>query len=164
MKKNNIVIFIVLIVFFLALRLPGLSLPYHQDEWKTARSVEIGATAASHLYHPPLTQLSYRVAETLFGGAHLRLLPFFFSFLSLFLLYAVVRRRMDERAALLSVFLYSISFYSLLASHMIDTDGALLPFFFLLSLVCYDRWNERGEPHPRYWFLGFIAALFAGFM
>jgi len=164
MKKNNALFLFVLLALFLLLRIPGLSLPYHQDEWKTARAVEIGAEAASSLYHPPLTQLSYRVAEALFGGAHLRLLPFFFSFLSLFLLYAVVRRRMDERAALLSVFLYSISFYSILASHMIDTDGALLPFFFLLSLVCYDRWNERGEPHPRYWFLGFIAALFAGFM
>ena len=164
MKKNNWLLFFVLIALFLTLRLPGLSLPYHQDEWKTARSVEIGAAAASNLYHPPLTQLSYRAAEALFGGAHLRLLPLLFSFLSLFLLYAAVKRRADEKAALLSVFLYSISFYSVLASHMIDTDGALLPFFFLLSLFCYDQWSNVEKNYRWYWLLGFVGALFAGFM
>ena len=164
MKKNNLLILGALIVLFLALRLPGLSLPYHQDEWKTARAVEIGAVSASNLYHPPLTQLSYRAAEAFFGGNHLRMLPFFVSLVSLFFLYSVVARRAGARAAFLSVFLYAISFYSIFASHMIDTDGALLPFFFLLSLLCYDRWNSVEQGLRRYWLLGFIAALFAGFM
>ncbi|MCR4329085.1 MAG: glycosyltransferase family 39 protein [Candidatus Roizmanbacteria bacterium] len=164
MKKNNLSILAFIAILFLFIRLPGVSLPYHQDEWKTARSVEIGAEAASSLYHPPLTQLSYRAAEKLVGGAHLRFLPLLFSFLSLFLLYLVVKRRAGEKAALLSVFLYTISFYSVLASHMIDTDGALLPFFFLLSLVCYDQWNDVAQRHRGYWLLGFVLALLAGFM
>jgi len=164
MKRNNVLILIALAILFLLVRLPGLSLPYYQDEWKTARSVEIGAVAASSLYHPPLTQLSYRAAEKIFGGAHLRLLPYLFSFLSLFLLYAVVKKRAGEYAAFLSVFLYSVSFYSVLASHMIDTDGALLPFFFLLSLFCYDRWSVTDQEYRFWWRVLFGAALLAGFM
>lgn len=152
-----------LAIVFLLFRISGLSLPYHQDEWKTVHAVEEGSSAIAH---PPLTQLSYLAAEKLFGGARLRIVPFLFSFASFFLLYEVVRRRVNEKAALFSVFLYTISFYSVLASHMVDTDGALLPFFFLLSVLCYDRWNTPVEGSNRhwYWFGCFCLALLAGCM
>ncbi len=152
---------VALAVFFLLIRLPGLTLPYHQDEWKTAHAVETKSTAIAH---PPLAQLSYSVAEKVVGVDNLRILPLIFSFLSLFLLANIVRHYSGKKAALFAVFLYSISFYSVLASHMIDTDGALLPFFFLLSLVCYERWRQVEGERRWYWLIGFGASLLAGCM
>lgn len=152
---------VALSVFFLLIRLPGLALPYHQDEWKTAHAVETKSTAIAH---PPLAQLSYSVAERTVGVDNLRILPLIFSFLSLFLLAYVVRQYRGKKAALFAVFLYSISFYSVLASHMVDTDGALLPFFFLLSLVCYERWRQAEGERRWYWLIGFGASLLAGCM
>ncbi len=160
-KKRFHIELVALAIFFLLIRLPGLTLPYHQDEWKTAHAVETRSTAIAH---PPLTQLSYSVAEKAVGVDNLRILPLIFSSLSLFLLAYIVRHYVGNKAALFAVFLYSISFYSVLASHMIDTDGALLPFFFLLSLVCYERWRQAEGERRWYWLIGFGASLLAGCM
>lgn len=152
----------IIFVLFLVVRAPGLSLPYHQDEWKTAVAVERGGNVG-FLTHPPLTQGVYVLAERVVGSNHLRLVPYFVSALSLFLLYAVVVPRAGVRAALLAGVLYTVSFYSILASHMVDTDGALLPFFFLLALYCFDRAHSVPLSSLR-WYFALFAVLLCGMM
>ncbi|MBI2100019.1 MAG: glycosyltransferase family 39 protein [Candidatus Vogelbacteria bacterium] len=136
--KNKFAL-IILLAIFLLLRLPGLSLPYHQDEWKNVHAAELGGAATSGLYHPPLTQLLLKAGVAVFGADHLRLLPLFFSVIAAWLLFEVMRRRASDHAAWLAVFLYAISFYGVWSSLQIDTDGAILPVFFLLAVYLYDR-------------------------
>jgi hypothetical protein len=132
-----------LLALFLVVRLPGLSVSYHQDEYKAAITAsESLAEASVGLLHPPLLALLLRLDAVLFGGDSMRVLPLLFGLGSAVLLYLVVRRRAGETAARWSLALYTVSFYSIWASLMVDVDGAILPFFFLLSLYAYDRFTE----------------------
>lgn len=164
MKIDARITLAVLIVLFIAVRLPGLSTPYQQDEFKTAIAAETSlAEASSFLTHPPLTALLLRADAVLFGGENLRILPLIFGVISALLLFAVVRRRFDDAAALWSVFLYSVAFYSVWASLMLDTDGAVLPTLFLASIYCYDK----AKLHSRvlnYWAFSLVAILIVGLL
>ena len=148
MNRKTTILLIGLLLLFVLVRVPGLSLPYQQDEFKTAIAAETSLSEAStFLAHPPLTALLYRADALIFGGTHLRAMPLLFGLISALLLFYVVRRRFDERAALWSVFLYAISFYGVWSSLMLDTDGAILPTLFLATLYFYDRaQGETGTP------------------
>ncbi|MEA1929463.1 MAG: glycosyltransferase family 39 protein [Patescibacteria group bacterium] len=155
----------ILLVVFLIIRLPGLSLPYHQDEWKTAALSSSGAQVAGQTFaHPPLTQIVYRSINTLFGTDNFRLAILLFAVLGLVLLLVVLWRRLGARGALFAGALFAVSTYSVLASLMLDTDGAIMPFFYLLALYFYDRISSQttvGRPHL--WIL-FLGALFLGLL
>lgn len=153
-----------LLFLFILVRLPGLSVPYHQDEFKTAIVTEAGLSEASaFLTHPPLTALLFRTDALVFGGENMRIMPLLFGFLSAVLLFAVVRRRFSERAALWSVFLYAISFYGIWSSLMLDTDGAILPALFLAALYCYDCWRTPDGQTKR-WLALLLCALIIGLL
>lgn len=126
---------------FLALRAPGIDLPFHQDEAKIAIIADeqiVGSLAA----HPPLTEILWRWSGQVLDAMDLRLVPLLFSTLSAILLYVVVRRRAGAYAAYLSLILYVVCAYSVLASLMLDIDGAVLPMLFLAVVVTYDRAHE----------------------
>src|SRR3989344_6691723 len=153
-----------LLLLFIVVRLPGLSTPYQQDEFKTAIAAETSLSKAStFLTHPPLTALLFRVDALVFGGGNMRFMPLLFGLISAILLFCVVRRRFDDRAALWSVFLYSISFYGIWSSLMLDTDGAILPTLFLSALYCYDRARSESE-HSKRWMFLLILALVTGLL
>jgi len=153
-----------LLILFILVRLPGLSTPYHQDEFKTAIAAEASLSEASaFLTHPPLTALLFRADAVVFGGTNLRLLPLFFGLISVGLLFLVVRRRFDEHAALWAVFLYTFSFYGVWSSLMLDTDGAILPTLFLTALYCYDRAKDDTK-HARRWVALLVLTLLTGFL
>src|SRR3989344_7225966 len=155
MNPKTHVLLIGLLILFVVVRLPGLSVPYQQDEFKTAIAAEAGLSeASSFLTHPPLTAFLLRADALVFGGENLRIMPLMFGFISAVLLFFVVRRRFDERAAMWALFLYAVSFYGIWSSLMLDTDGAILPTFFLLSVYSYDR--------RRWWLL--CLALLLGLM
>jgi|GEM_PF-201412 len=162
-KREMGVVFVLLAVF-IVIRSPGLSLPYHQDEAKIGeivRSQLIGALAA----HPPLTELIYRKAGALTGSDNLRIIPLVFATLSAFLLYIVMRRRAGMAAALSSLALYSICMYGVFASLMVDTDGAILPTYFLICVYAYDRWKEKAFSLRSYgWLILLISGLLLGFL
>lgn len=149
-----------LFIIFLSLRLPGLSLPYHQDEWKTVGGLAKGAEGVSGLHHPPLTQLAFRLDWALFPE-NLRLLPLIFSILAGALLFTIVKKRVGREAAFSAILLFTICFYSVFASLMLDTDGSILVFFFLLSVYSYDRWRETGK---KIWFGILFSTLILGFL
>ncbi len=163
-KKRELLAVAALLFVFVALRLPGLSLPYHQDEWKTGeivRSHIVGGLAA----HPPLTELIYRWTGDAVGSDHLRIAPLVFGTLSAILLYLVVRRRAGMHAAIAALALYTVCMYGVFASLMIDTDGAVLPTLLLLSVYAYDRFRDASSPRERYRWLAVLgAALFLGLL
>lgn len=139
--KREVLALLILLTAFVAIRLPGLSLPYHQDEWKMAeimRANMVGGLAA----HPPLSELTYRWSANIVGADNLRITPLFFGFISLVLLYIVVRRRAGKTAALVAGGLYVISTYSVISSLMIDVDGTLLATIFLFAVYTYDKFRS----------------------
>ncbi len=162
MKFSKLACFLLLL--FVLIRLPGLALPYHQDEWKTARGVELGASGTSGLYHPPLTQLFFQGAGAVFGADHLRLLPLLFGVLSAALLYQVLKKLADEKTALLGLFLYAFSAANVWASLQLDTDGVILPTFFLLTVLVYWRAQVAVGRSRWWWILATIGALLLGLM
>ncbi len=147
--KRELFIVIGLLLAFVVIRLPGLSLPYHQDEWKTAeivRSHIVGGLAA----HPPLTERIYRWGGDVIGADNLRVIPLTFGVLSAALLYLVVRRRSGMYAAIAALSLYSVCMYGVWASLMVDTDGAILPSLFLLAVYVYDRCRRAATTRESY--------------
>ncbi|NQV88250.1 MAG: glycosyltransferase family 39 protein [Parcubacteria group bacterium] len=164
-KKTLIILSIILGIIFLVMRLPGVGLPYHQDEFKSAVSLAGGSVTAGNFFsHPPLTALFLGLGNSFLGNANLRFLPIIFSILICFLFFDVVKNRYGAKPALWGLFLLVIGFYSVWASLMIDTDGAIIPFFLLLSVNLYDRWKNVVGWIKYVIFSLFIASLVLGFL
>lgn len=164
MGKWRYVILIALVFF--ALRLPGLSLPYHQDEWKNVSASATVESAGRFFAHPPLMQMLFVASREIFGENGMRLFPLSFSIVSGALLFAVVRRRAGKTAATWALFLFTVCFYNVLGSLMADVDGAVLPLFFLLAVYAYDKFSSFREhgSNRRRWLYVMIAACLAGLL
>jgi hypothetical protein len=162
--KRELLVIAALLFLFVAIRLPGLSLPYHQDEWKNAEMVRIGMEGGLSA-HPPLMELMYQWSGDIFGADNLRLMPLTFGVLSAWLLYAVVRRRLGMPAAVFATGLYALSVYGALASLMLDMDGTILPTFFLAAVYAYDRFLESGNVRTSMlWLAALFIAVLLGFL
>ncbi len=163
-RKREFLAVTALLFVFVVIRLPGLSLPYHQDEWKNAEMVRehtVGGLSA----HPPLMELIYRWSGEIVGADDLRLMPLAFGVLSALLLYTVVRRRVGVHAALYAAGLYAVSAYEVLASLMLDMDGTILPTFFLAAMYSYDRFRDSASTRGSYgWLFVLALALIVGFL
>ncbi len=161
--RREILAALILLAVFIAIRVQGLSLPYHQDEWKNAEMVRsniVGGLSA----HPPLLELIYRWSGDIVGADNLRLMPLAFGVISAWLLYAVVRRRAGIPAAIATMGLYAISAYSVLASLMLDMDGTILPTLFLAAIYAYDRFRDATSSRRYLWLAGVGAALLLGLL
>lgn len=161
--KTYALIICVIVTFFI-LRVPGISVPYYQDEWKNVSASETVEGAGSFFAHPPLMQILFVFAHNILGDEYMRLFPLLFSFLSIFLLYAVIKKRAGQYAAYGAVFLYIVSFYSVLGALVPDVDGAILPFFFLLALYAYDNMKATSGVQSRRWFVVLGSSLLVGFL
>jgi len=162
LKKINFFL-IALAAAFLLIRLFGLHFSYFQDEYKWPLIAQAGF--AAYVPHPPLTQLIFVATGRIFGEANFRLTPLIFGFLNLFLIYWLVKNRFGQKAAFWSSLFFVISFYSVLASLMVDTDGQILPFFFILSLVFYYKWRQSSAADFGWLWLGLvICAAVLGFL
>ena len=144
--KKYKVICVFMVLFFIFLRLPGLDLPYHQDERKYATSISI---SDSNTPHPPIWKAVSVYTAKIFGRDNFRVTPFLFSVANLLLLFYLVRFKFGPKAALWAALFFASAYYSVLASLMVDIDGAVLPFFLLLSLISYYKWqgveSRRGK-------------------
>ena len=160
--KNKNIIFLSILFLFLVTRLSGLHLPYHQDERKYATSVSV---SDSNTPHPPISKAIMVSTAKIFGRDNFRVTPFLFSIANLLLLYYFVRFKYGIQAALWAVFLFAVSYYSVLASLMVDIDGAILPFFLLLSLIGYYKWQDaHGRKAKITWGMALVVALILGFL
>ncbi|OGN05647.1 MAG: hypothetical protein A2831_00485 [Candidatus Yanofskybacteria bacterium RIFCSPHIGHO2_01_FULL_44_17] len=160
--KNKKAVFLSILFLFLVLRLPGLHLPYHQDE----RKAVVGySSLSSGTPHPPLTRAIFTLDATIFGRDNFRAMPLVFGVANLFLLFYFVRRRFGYGAAVWSSLFFSLSFYSVLGSLVTEMDGQVLPFFFLLSLVAYFNWKEAPSPRKKtIWGVFLAFSLILGFL
>jgi hypothetical protein len=166
-KKREILIVFGIVLLFLALRLPGVSNLYHQDEYKWPIIVNPSLTEPGGIPHPPVGEFIYRDLGVMVGYDNFRIIPLIFSFLNIVLLLYLVKMVGDKRSALWTVFFFAISFYSVLASLMIDTDGAIMPFFLLVSLVSYYKLRLNNfvfEKRSLGWLVLLAVALILGFL
>jgi hypothetical protein len=142
LKAHEILLVAFFVLLFILIRLPGRNLPLHQDEYKWPLAVNPAVTGVI-IPHPPLGELIYRTAGNLVGfDVHFRLVPIFFGTINLVLLYYLMRISFGRREAVIASFIWIFSYFSVLASLMVDTDGEVMPFFFLLSLIAYHKFKN----------------------
>ena len=153
---------LLLLVIFIFTRFLGLDQLYHQDEYRwvsIANTTEFGQLDAPH---PPVMKNLLSLGGKLLGYDNLRAVPFIFSILNLLLIYVVsLRITGNKKIAYLASGLYVINVYSLIANLMIDIDGALLPFFVLLTYYLYSRSVKDGD---RKFLLPLVVVVIAGFL
>jgi hypothetical protein len=165
-RRHEWLVVVLLALVFVALRLPGTGLPLHQDEYKWPLSVNPNLHVDVFIPHPPVGEIIYRTAGYIVGfNTHFRFVPLFFGMINLLLLYYFVRFLFGKREAAIASVIWIFSYYSILASLMVDTDGEVMPFFFLLALIAYYklRVTHRGKGYF-WWAALLVAACVLGFL
>ncbi len=142
LSRKDILVFASIFFVFIVLHLPAVHFPYHQDEYKWVYYSHPELTPPGTIPHPPLTEFIYTKIGPIVGDNNFRFIPFFFGLANFFLLFYLVKTVFDKKTAFWSVGLFTISFYSLLATLMVDVDGAIMPFFFLLMTIGYFKWKQ----------------------
>ncbi|TSC70623.1 MAG: hypothetical protein CEO12_203 [Parcubacteria group bacterium Gr01-1014_46] len=156
--QNEWLLVVCLVLIFVLIRLPGVDLPLHQDEYKWPIIVNPANTGDMLIPHPPLSEFIYRNAGQIVGyNVNFRFIPLFFGAVNLILLYFLMKILFGRKEALIASFIWIFSYFSVLASLMVDTDGQILPFFFLLSLIGYYKLLES-EGNKRYLWGGLLLA------
>ena len=137
---------LLLVLLFIATRFLGLDQLYHQDEYRWVSQVYTAEFGKVDSPHPPIMQGILSLSGKVFGYDNLRMLPFIFGILNLLLIYALSRKITgNKKIAYLAVGLYTVSVYGLIANLMLDIDGAVLPFFVLLTYYFYIRTVKDGD-------------------
>src|SRR5579872_1056452 len=164
-RKREITIILSVFVFFLALHFAGLHISYHQDEYKWVGYAHLDLKVLGAVPHPPLTEFIYTKFGRLVGDNNFRVIPFVFGSVDLILVYILARILFDRRTALWTIFLFTFSYYSLLASLMVDTDGTIIPFFFLIMTIAYCKLRAKNFEFRGNWFyiIAFIVGAVGGF-
>ncbi len=163
--KNKNLLFGLILILLIVIRIPGLHISYYQDEYKWPILMNPELTVPGSIPHPPLSEFIYSHTAKIFGYENFRYTPFLFSIFNLFLLFYLVKKIFNDRSALISSFLYAISGFSVIASLMVDTDGQILPFFFLLSVIFYINWRESVLfKYKILWFAAFLLSIILGFL
>lgn len=148
-----------LIIIFTLLLFSGVKQIYHQDEYRWIQVATNVDNAVSP--HPPLITVLLRFFGGFFGFDNLRAMPAFFAVLNLILVYLVsLKFSQNKKISLLAALLFAINTYSLIAGLQIDIDGAIMPFFVLLTLLAYLHVREDKKK----WWPLFIAGIVGGFM
>ncbi len=147
-SKKGILIFLAIVVLFLVLRLPALHQPYHQDEYKWVSFFGSGEESVGVIPHPPLAEFVYSKLGPVVGENNFRAIPLIFSLLNLLLLFYLAKIIFDYRTAYGTILLFTVSFFSVLASLMVDVDGAVMPFFLLLLSIGYFKIREVRDCLP----------------
>jgi 4-amino-4-deoxy-L-arabinose transferase-like glycosyltransferase len=153
-----------LVLLFLLIRLPGTSLPLHQDEYKWPLIVNPNLESKSEIPHPPLSQFIYRIGGEIVGfNTNFRFIPLFFGAINLVLLYYLMKIVFGKREAFIASIIWIFSYFSVLASLMVDTDGQIMPFFFLLSLIGYYKLQNSIGNKKYIWGSLLLGAMVLGF-
>src|SRR3989338_2642042 len=159
--KNNYWL-LLLVLLFIITRFLGLNQLYHQDEYRWVSQVYTAEFGEVDSPHPPIMQSTLSLVGKMFGYDNLRVVPFVFGILNLLLIYAVsLKITGNRKIAYLSSGLYVISVYGLIANLMIDIDGAVVPFFVLLSYYFYIRTIKDGD---KKFILQLTAVIIAGLL
>lgn len=164
LKNHELLVILFLLLLFLVIRLPGTDLPLHQDEYKWPIIVNPDLESKTEIPHPPLSQFIYRAGGEIIGfNTNFRFIPLFFGSINLLLLYYLIKTIFGRREAIIASLIWIFSYFSVLASLMVDTDGEIMPFFFLLALIGYYK-LQSSEGNKRYVWGGILfIAIVLGF-
>lgn len=164
-RNNEKISIFLLVLLFILIRLPGTDLPLHQDEYKWPMIVNPAFENKTEIPHPPLSQFIYYLGGMFTGyDVDFRFIPLSFGAINLVLLYYLVKMLYGRREALIVSLIWVFSYFSVLASLMVDTDGQIMPFFFLLALISYYKLRQT-EGRRKYIWLGIlIASCVLGFL
>lgn len=163
--KREWLLVLCLVFIFLIIRLPGVHQPLHQDEYKWPMVVNPASTSGVSIPHPPLGEFIYRNAGLIVGfNTNFRYVPLFFGTVNLLLLYYLVRFLFGRREAFIASLIWIFAYFSVLASLMVDTDGQIMPFFFLLALVGYYKFHNNPGKNHYLWLTLLIVACVLGFL
>ncbi len=166
LSKNEKTTLFFLVLIFVAIRLPGIHLPLHQDEYKWPMIVNPAYHSETSIPHPPLSQFVYRTAGYIVGfNTNFRLVPLFFGTINLLLLYWLLKILYGKREALIGSTIWVFSYFSVLSSLMVDTDGEIMPFFFLAALIGYFK-LKNSDGNKKYWwaFVLFVSCVLGFFI
>lgn len=165
LENNELVVLFFLTILFVLIRLPGVHLPLHQDEYKWPIIVNPTFVSEIGIPHPPLSELIYRTAGKIVGfNTNFRFVPLFFGTINLLLLYYLVKTLFGRREATVAAFIWVFSYFSVLASLMVDTDGQIMPFFFLLALIGYFNVLKTVGKKRLWWSVLLVGACLLGFL
>ena len=147
-------ILLCIIAVALLLRVWTLHTPFYSDEnpWPYA--------AADHSQHgfdflitrpfdmftwtsPPLAPLAYRFFTWPLGVTEttLRLLPLLLGLANILLVYSLARRLFGRDIGLVAAAIMAVSFWHVIASTIIEHDGSLMTFFWLLFINAYTLYD-----------------------
>ena len=136
---------------------------YHQDEYRWASIVNPVFDVGSGV-HPPITRWVLGLAGRIWGYDNLRVAPFIFSLLNLILIYLVsLKVSKKKKIALIAAGLFTVNVYSLIASLQIDIDGAILPFFILITYYFYLHVLEKSRTR-QWWLILFGVGIIGGLL
>lgn len=158
---------IALLSSFVGVRLVGLDIPYHQDEYKWPLYANPEVFAPGSVPHPPLTEMIYRVGGHAIGYDNFRMIPLGFSTLNFLLVAYIAYLMFGKKGSLWITSLFTFSFYGVLTSLTVDVDGAVMVFFFLAALLSYvklRRDNFQLSKTGTLWSVAFLLALICGFL
>lgn len=166
LRKKEVVWLVVLLALFLVLRLPAIHSPYHQDEYKWVQYSHPEITPPGTVPHPPLTEFIYvKTLGPLLGDNNFRFIPLIFSTANLFLIFYLSQIIFDKKSAFWTAFLFVVSFYSILASLMVDVDGAVMPFFFLIMTIGYFQLRKTNFHFQNWiWLVLLVVGAIGGFL
>jgi hypothetical protein len=162
-RNNTWSVLSIIVIVFLLIRFPAVDSPLHQDEYKWPMIVSPEWQSDTAIPHPPLSQFIYKTAGKIVGFDNdFRYVPLFFGTINLLLLFYFLKRFYGKKEAIIGSLIWVFSFFSILASLMVDTDGQIMPFFFLIALIAYYHLRqERGKKAG--WFALLALSLIAGF-
>ena len=151
LSRKELLIFTVIFLLFVAIHILAIHFPYHQDEYKWVLYSHPEIITPGTVPHPPLTEFIYTKIGPVFGDMNFRFIPFIFGMLNFFLLFYLSKTIFSKKVALWTIFLFTISFYSLLATLMVDVDGAVMPMLFLIMSIGYFKWKESLPNNASNW-------------
>jgi hypothetical protein len=164
-RTHEKVTLVALVLVFVLLRIPSIDRSLHQDEYKWPIITSPAYLSEISIPHPPLSEFIYRTAGHIVGyDVDFRYTPLFFGVLNLMLLYVLMRMYYGKKEAVLASLLWIFSYFSVLASLTVDTDGEILPFFFLLALIAYQKLQGARDGERRRWSALLLFACVSGFM
>ncbi len=141
--------FLVILAVFLGMRLWDFQRAYSKDEVTVVWPAEKHVGPRVFNLHPPLTIGLYTLGFDLLGRDNLRLLPIAFSVAAFVLSWLLAERHFGRRTAAWAAALSAVSYYSVIASQMIDMDGAVTASIYLCGLLALfsfvdsDYWDWR---------------------
>ena len=151
-KYKTFLLVLVFVIIFIFLRIPGLDSPLHQDEYKWPEIANPALSGGVEIPHPPLAQFIYETAGRVVGyDTDFRYVPLLFGTINLLLLFYLMQMLFGRKEAIIASLIWIFSYFSVLASLMVDTDGSVMPFFFLIALIGYFKLRFKEDRRLLWW-------------